>query len=146
MMTEQRLAPLPCLFIFSGMVVAAIEKLLTNNSMAAQRFAKIFDVDFRDLMAADLLKAARDMVHQGHKLHTHPVTSGTVPNGSPYVSIVLSQEARTTDFDSVSIIEAAMAVYAKMSTAHELPEQITKDFMLIDCEMLAKDTQIYKTQ
>ena len=145
MMTEQRLAPLSCLFIFPGMVVTAIDKLLTNNSMAAQRFADIFVVDFRDLTAPDLLKAARDMVHRGHKLHTHPVTSGTAPNGSPFVSIVLSWEAGKTDFDSVSIIEAAMAVYAKLGTARKLPETVAKDFMLIDCEMLVKDTQIYKT-
>ena len=119
--------------------------LLTNNPMAARRFDGTFSLDFRDLPAQDLLKAARDLVHQGHKLHTHPLTGGTAPNGSPYVSIVLSKEVGKTDFDSVSIIEGAMAVYAKLGTVRELPEQIAQDFMLIDCEMLAKDRQIYKT-
>ena len=119
--------------------------LLTNNPMVAQRFADAFDIDFRGLDAMDILKAARDMIHQGHKLRTHPVTSGTAPNGSPYVSIVLSGDGGTTDFESVSIIEAAMALYAKLGAARELPESALRDFMLINCEMLAKDTKIYKT-
>jgi len=127
------------------MGVAAINKLLTNNFMAAQRFANSLDVDFRDLPPMDILKAARDLVHLGHKLLTHPVTSGTAPQGSPYVSIIISAEGATTDFDSVSIIESAIAVYTKTKIIHQLPENIAKDFMLIDCEMLAKDTQIYKT-
>ncbi|MDR2182731.1 MAG: GrdX family protein [Clostridiales bacterium] len=118
-----------------------MDKLLTNNPMAARRFADSLEVDFRDFAAADVLKAARDMVHQGHRLRTHPVTSGAAPNGSPFVSIVLSGEAFRTDFDSVSIIEGAMALYAKLGAPRELPEAVAKDFMLIDCEMLAKDTQ-----
>ena len=122
--------------------------LLTNNPMAAQRFAYTFDVDYRDLAAPDLLKATRDMVHQGRKLLTHPVTSGTAPNGSPFVSVVLTKEAGATDFDSASIIESALAVYAKlgnrMPPRQHLPEGVAKDFMLINCEMIAKDTQIYK--
>ena len=120
-----------------------MDKLLTNNPMAITRFGGIFDVDYRNLEAVALLKAARDMIHKGHKLHTHPVTSGTAPNGSPFVSVVLSKEAGETDFDSVSIIEGALAVYTKLPAARELPEAVKRDFMLIDCEMLTKDTQKY---
>ena len=115
-----------------------MDMLLTNNSMAAQRFADVLNVDFRDLPPMDILKAARDLVHLGHKLLTHPVTSGTAPQGSPYVSIIISAEAGATDFDSVSIIESAIRVYAKTRIIIQLPEGIAKDFMLIDCEMLAK--------
>jgi hypothetical protein len=136
-MTEQRLVTLLCLFIFPKSGVTAIDKLLTNNPMAAARFAEAFDVDFQDVTATDLLKTVRDMIHQGHKLRTHPVTSGTAPNGSPFVSVILSGQASTTDFDSVSIIEAAMALYAKPGVARELPEAFKQDFMLIDCEMLS---------
>jgi len=106
--------------------------------MAAQRFQEMFEVDYRELAPLDMLKAARNLIHQGHKLHTHPVTSGTVPDGNPFVSIVLSEEAAATDFDSVSIIEAALALYAKLGTSRELPEAVRNDFMLINCEMLAK--------
>ena len=113
--------------------------------MAAQRFAGVLEVDFRDLPPMDILKAARDLVHLGHKLLTHPITSGTAPQGSPYVSVVISAGAEATDFSSVSVIESAIAVYAKTRIVRQLPEVIAKDFMLIDCEMLAKDTQIYKT-
>jgi len=144
LMTEQRLVPLSCLFIFLRLVVAFMDKLLTNNSMAAERFAGVHDVDYRDCGALELLKAARDMVHLGHRLLTHPVTSGTAPNGSPFVSIVISAKADGTDFDSVSIIEGAIGVYGRLKNTRELPETIMNDFMLIDCEMLAKDTQIYK--
>jgi len=109
--------------------------------MAAKRFANFFDVDYRDSSPLDVLKVARDMVHQGHKLHTHPVTSGTAPNGSPYVSVVMSAQVGDTDFNSVSIVESALEVYSKLGTLPELPEDFSKDFMLIDCEMLEKGGQ-----
>ena len=125
-----------CLFLFKA--VASIDKLLTNNSMAAQRFADVLDVDFKDSPPMDILKAARDLVHLGHKLLTHPVTSGTAPQGSPYVSVIISAETEATDFDSVSIIESAIRLYDKMRIVMQLPEAIAKDFMLIDCEVLAK--------
>ena len=127
-----------------------VDKLLTNNSMACTRFEGIFDVDYRDLIALDLLKVVRDMVHQGHKLHTHPVTSGTAPNGSPFISVVLSKETSATDFESVSVIEAAIGVYTKMGkrvlSVQQLPEAIAKDFMLINCEMIAKDKMLVSKQ
>ena len=143
LMTEQRLFPLSCPFLILWKVVA-IDKLLTNNPMAAERFADSFDIDFCDMDAIYILKAARDLIHQGHKLYTHPVTSGTAPNGNPFMSIVLSLEAGTTDFDSVSIIESAIMIYTKLGSARELPETAAKDFMLINCEMLAKDSKYTK--
>jgi len=117
--------------------VSAIDVLVTNNPMAAQRFAKVFHVEYKEVAALDIIKIARDMVHLGHKLLTHPVMSGVPPKDSPFKSIVVSNEADKLDFDSVRIIENAMAVYAKIETAgHGLPDNVAKDFMLIDCEMI----------
>jgi len=107
--------------------------------MAAQRFAAAFDVDFREGSSAmDVLKAARDMVHLGYRLRTHPVTSGTAPDGNPFMSVVVTAEAGPMDFDSVSIIEGAVGLYVKLGKIRELPQAALDDFMLINCEMLAK--------
>jgi len=114
---------------------------MTNNPMAAARYANDFTVEFSDHNAIDMLKTTRDKIHMGHKLITHPVTSGTAPNGSPFVSIVISAGTAQTDFDSVIIIENAIVLHQKLAKQINLPKSALEDFMTIDTEMLAKDSK-----
>ena len=130
-----------CLFIFSQKGLSLINILMTNNPMAAARYANDFTVEFSDHNAIDMLKTTRDKIHMGHKLITHPVTSGTAPNGSPFVSIVISAGTAQTDFDSVIIIENAIVLHQKLAKQINLPKSALEDFMTIDTEMLAKDSK-----
>jgi len=119
--------------------VIDIDKLLTNNPMAAERYVSRFDINLlRGYSVLGVLKEVRNLVHQGNRLLTHPVTSGTAPNGNPFCSVVVSAEAGSTDFNSVSIIENSIAVREKISMNLKLPDTAIEDFMLIDCDMIAK--------
>ena len=119
-----------------------INILLTNNPYAAERYKGAYAVSYMDTPALDVLKAARDMVHGGGRLLSHPITSGISPKESPFVSIIILPNGHGTDFDSVKIIESAIATYIKIGQPKALPENIKKDYMIIDCEMLTKEIRV----
>jgi len=111
--------------------------LLTNNPLAAARSADRWDVKFFDDAAIAVLTAARDYIHCGHKLLTHPLASSIPPKDSPFRSVLISGDVSGTDFDSVRIIESAINVYAKLTVTHtNIPQNIAEDFMAIDCDVI----------
>ena len=120
-----------------------MDKLITNNPMAAERFANIYDIQYNCLHADEILKIIRNYVHSGRKLLTHPLAS-SIPSGhTPYKTVLISGEPVTAsvDYESLKLIEAAMAVYSKKGGVLPLPDEIDevyRSYMLVDCEMIAK--------
>ena len=111
--------------------------MLTNNPIAAELFSVQYNVEFFDEIVLVLLMAARDYVHLGHKLLTHPQASSIAPNQNPYRSLIITDEAFSLDLESLKLIEAAIAVYSKINTKKaDIPQDVAKDFMVIDCEMI----------
>ncbi|MCL2397849.1 MAG: GrdX family protein [Defluviitaleaceae bacterium] len=117
-----------------------MDKLITNNPTAAQRYQAEYAVEFIDATAAEVLRVVRDYVHLGHGLMTHPLAASIPPQDTPYKSVVVSEWAGRMDFDSVRIIEAAVAVYARVIPINiqEMQDHIAEGFMAIDCEMIRK--------
>jgi len=112
--------------------------LLTNNPLAAERFAARFDVDYRDVTYLDILTIARDMVHGGAKLFTHPLSSSLKPNETPYKSIVISSEKHSLDMKSLQIIEGSMSLCKNFPPlGRELTENTLRDFMEVDCAIIS---------
>jgi len=120
-----------------------MDKLITNNPMAAERFAKLYDIQYNCLYADEILKIIRNYVHLGHKLLTHPLAS-SIPSGhTPYKTVLISGGplVSSVDYESLKLIEAAIAAYAKEGGVLPLPDKINEvysSYMLVDCEMLAK--------
>jgi len=111
--------------------------LLTNNPLAARRLDGRFLVDFRDGGYLDILVAARDMVHLGARLISHPLSSSLKPNETPYKSIVIDVGHGANHMQSIIIIEEAIAVCKKFpKLGWELDESILRDFMEIDCAIV----------
>lgn len=115
--------------------------LITNNPKAAERYADIWDVEFIDETTLYVLAAVRDYIHLGHGLLTHPLASSLPPKDCPYKSVLVTGQGGELDYGSLRVIEGAMEVYSKVNldvNNFDIPQTIAEDFMVIDCEMLAR--------
>lgn len=78
---------------------------------------------------------ARDLIHLGHTLLSHPLAGSIKPNETPYRSLLISAKAEKLDFDSLSHIEGAIRKYDQFQRDRqtpEYPERILKDFQVVD--------------
>lgn len=118
-----------------------MDRLLTNNPLAIRLFADVFNVEFHEGSAKDVLIAARDYVHQGHGLLTHPLASSIPLSDTPFRSLVVSGQPAALDVAAVSLIESAIDRYSQLKLrCREIPQNIAEDFMTIDCDMIRKGT------
>ena len=86
----------------------------------------------------DVLVAARDYVHMGHGLVTHPLASSIPLTDTPFRSVVVARQAASLDFAAVRLIESAIDRYSRIGmNLRELPQHVAEDFMVIDCDMIA---------
>ena len=92
-----------------------MDKLITNNALAAEKYFGL-DVQFIEDSAVNVLIAARDYIHIGHKLLTHPLASSIPRADSPYKSVIISGIADKLDFESLKLIESAIAAYNIVET------------------------------
>ena len=115
-----------------------MDKLLTNNPLAIRLFVDVFDVEFHEGSAKDVLVAARDYVHQGHGLLTHPLASSIPLKDTPFRSLLVSERPASLDVAAVGLIESAIERYSQVNAQNrEIPQNIADDFMAIDCDMIA---------
>ena len=115
--------------------------ILTNNpdvqDMLADRSVCFVDGTYRDVLVR-----ARDLVHQGHRLLTHPLMGSLKPNETPYRSVGMSEEKGPLDFDSLQLIENAIETFDRFAQAVRpdrginTPERMLADFRLIDASLL----------
>lgn len=110
--------------------------LVTNNSLVHANYKNKLDIIYsNNYTYLDILSIARDKIHEGHQLLTHPLSGSVKPNETPYKSIAVSSEKGALDFDSLSIIEASIETAKKFMEGKKTPrwtEKILQDFELID--------------
>lgn len=95
------------------------------------------DISFIDGQYIDVLKSARDLVHKGSKLVTHPLMGSIKPNETPYRSIVLEQ-GTVLDIESLTIIESSIAATEKFQRDNKVPcwnESVLEDFRFVDMRL-----------
>ncbi len=111
--------------------------ILTNNPDVKETI-KDREVRFIDGGYRDVLIEARDMVHRGHRLLTHPLMGSLKPNETPYRSIAISGEESGLDLESLQLIENAIATFDKFAAVIRpdrgvnTPETMLADFRLLD--------------
>lgn len=116
--------------------------IITNNPMSKSTFENKYVVEYiENGTQIDILKKARDYVHVGYRLLTHPLMGSVKPNETPYRTICISnkKEARV-DFSSIEIIENAIATTEKFIRDFNTPdwsEKILLDFQVIDLDLIA---------
>ena len=90
----------------------------------------------------DVLKSARDSVHLGAKLVTHPLYGNLRPYQKPYRTIlaVKGKGSPSCDFESLSLIERAIEVYQscidRIIKPEDLPELLRDDYAFVDFELM----------
>ena len=95
------------------------------------------DITFIDGKYIDVLKSARDMIHKGSKLITHPLMGSVKPNETPFRSIIIS-DGIDLDVESLTIIENSIAVTEKFQSDNKLPiwsEKVLDDFRFVDLKL-----------
>lgn len=93
-----------------------------------------FEIRFYECGYRDILIIARDMVHKGHKLLTHPLAGSIKPNETPVKTIILTAEQAALDLESLSLIEAAIMTFEKFTKRFK--EDDLDDFEKIDFETI----------
>ncbi|MCL2521089.1 MAG: GrdX family protein [Spirochaetaceae bacterium] len=112
--------------------------ILTNNSKVAENLT-CYKIIFKAENSLVILKLARDMLHKGHKLLTHPLVSSLKPNQNPYKTIVLSLEDGEIDLNSLEIMDKALALVEGFNhkPAFKVSPQIDEDLQFIDYELIS---------
>ncbi len=111
--------------------------ILTNNPLVMERFGGTHKVDFRELSYESLLKEARDRIHAGHWLLSHPLSGSVKPNETPYKSVLVSAKRKGVDQESVRLIENAILSCRKFEfKPGRYSERTLEDFQLIDCTLI----------
>jgi len=115
-------------------------KIITNNIQVSEKYNKEYNVEFIKGSYLDVLFSARDRIHEGHKLLTHPLSGSVKPNETPYKSLIISDEKANLHIDSLMIIEDSINTAQKfilIKTPSKWNQEVLEDFMEIDATLLA---------
>ena len=89
--------------------------IVTNNPKVRDELGQEFDVDYADITYREILCKVRDMIYEGHKLLTHPLSGSVKPNETPYKSILVAKKTGKMDVQDASIIENSIITADKFS-------------------------------
>ncbi|MBT9136166.1 MAG: hypothetical protein DDT34_01239 [Firmicutes bacterium] len=110
--------------------------ILTNNKSIALRPTDVL-ISSPNMLA--VLETARDYVHLGHHLLTHPLAGSVKPNENPCRSLVLTCDRLGVDPQSVQLIEGCLSLARRMLKERPLssfPPSVLADLELIDRSLL----------
>lgn len=111
--------------------------IVTNNPLVLASLNGQAEVEYKDVPFFDLLTYARDLVHKGHKLLSHPLSGSIKPGETPYKSVLVSKTAGELDTNSLMMIESAISSCAKFKNRFfNLNEEIKNDYQLVDIELI----------
>ena len=113
--------------------------LITNNPAVYKEYSGAAEtVYLENKKLIDVYYYARDKIHEGHSLLTHPLSGSIKPGQTPYKSIVMSKEKGELDVESLKIMEDSIVVAKHQMNEKEplWPEEVLKDFQLIDLDLI----------
>ena len=110
--------------------------ILTNNPKTKENYpmARLMEGEF-----LDVLLEARNLIHKGHKLISHPLSGSVKPKETRYKSILMTDDTGALDMQSLSLIENAITTTQKFKEPVRNwpdPEKIDDDFQAIDLSLL----------
>jgi len=88
--------------------------ILTNNDLLVRENRPGLTVKLVSEDAGRVLMRARDLIHGGWRLVSHPLAGGVTAN--PYRSVVLEAGAGPVDYQSLILIEQAIAGWSRQAT------------------------------
>ena len=114
--------------------------IVTNNDYVRDKYKDDFDmiyVDKVDNYTGVLLKA-RDLIDEGYKLLTHPLSGSVKPNETPFKTIIL-EKGTGLDQDGLIILEEAIGTINKFLNIEKTPdynERVIDDCKVIDLSII----------
>jgi len=114
-------------------------KILTNNAYICELFNDTLEIIYLDGGYLEVLCAARDRIHMGDVLVSHPLMGSLKPNETPYRSILLEERKGPLCYQSLSIIESSIETYKKLAKDNPTPqwsERVLQDFRLLDAKFI----------
>jgi hypothetical protein len=122
---------------FGGITLNNKLRVLTNNILVKEKYGNNLDIAFVDGQYIDVLKSARDLVHKGLMLITHPLMGSVKPNETPFRSIIIS-EGTVLDVESLTIIENSIVTTERFQRDNKVPcwdEEVLNDFRFVDLKL-----------
>lgn len=112
--------------------------IITNNIWVFNKYKDTYNILYIDGNYRDVLVKARDKIHEGYELLTHPLSSSLKPNETPYKSVIITDEKGQLNYDSVLIIENSIMAFDKFNKdkIKNLNDKMREDFKLIDLTVL----------
>lgn len=113
--------------------------VITNNPMArdALTLRAGCQVRYAPVSYRQVLCLARDAVHQGHRLLTHPLSGSVKPGETPYKSLAVSQAKGPLDLPSLSLIEQGIAACDRFPIREKSKEEaLQADFQTVDLALI----------
>lgn len=115
--------------------------IITNNPLVKSKntLTKNTILFFTDL--DEVLLKARDLIHQGYNLVTHPLAGSVKPWSNPYRTIILEADDQL-NLRSLEIMESSLQKYNQFkedlekNPSKNLNEAIKKDYQLIDYDLI----------
>lgn len=130
------LVPVPCFCLQRSECML----LVTNNEKVRDQYGPLCTLQFVNGGHMDVLTYVRDLVHNGHKLLTHPLAGSVKPNETPYRSVALEDEATALDLESLDLIEAALGLCRQFKPrfhrGDDAPSDMREDFAEIDYRLI----------
>ena len=108
--------------------------IVTNNPLAEAGFRDRFRIEFFDA-SADVLTYARDLVHAGHVLLTHPLPGSVKPGETPYKTILISGSGGEVDAPSLRMIEECIRLTRDFPPCGA-PGRYEGDLQMVDLSLI----------
>lgn len=114
--------------------------IITNNPLVYEKMKGTMEVKFlegEDYLS--VLSSARDRIHLGYSLKTHPLSGSIKPNETPYKSLLISKNCDKLDLQSIYVIEDSIQVTLKFLNdlkPKAYTEKILTDFQVIDYDLI----------
>lgn len=111
--------------------------VLSNNPMVYRRLKEERQVIYIECSYEEILREARNRVHKGHRLLSHPLSGSVKPRETPYKSMMLSAREGGLDMGSLAVVESALEACKKFADRErDYTDEVYEDFQLIDFSLL----------
>jgi len=131
--------------------MSVISVLVTNNPQLYHYCTSVHKISGTSW---DVFLEARNKIHQGWKLLTHPLYGNFLPSQQPYRSLLLqspepSEKRVVVDLDSFSLIEEALGVYRSYKDRGTIRQlgthtpEIEADYATLDLRLLQQSLEQY---
>jgi len=112
--------------------------LLTNNTLVKSKLEDKIRIEFCDISLKEILFRARDYVHMGYKLMSHPLSGSIKPNETLYKTIMLDDKIEGLDMQSLKLIENSIIMANNFEVRDiKILEQHKEDMMTVDLSIIS---------